>query len=126
MYQRMGDQRPDARIRVSLTPITGQVKMPFSNDYITLVRVGHIVTACAYITLNGDFEQTGNMSVNETLPDGFRPSGDSRALMRGTDNSGAVSFFFTVTQTAKWCLTAPDIPDDLWVYPAAGSPRSFR
>lgn len=98
----MGDQRPDARIRVSLTPITGQVKMPFSNDYITLVRVGHIVTACAYITLQGDFEQTGNMSVNETLPDGFRPSGDSKALMRGTDNSGAVSFYLYGDAIGNW------------------------
>lgn len=104
MYQRMGDQRPDARIRVSLTPITDQVKMPFSNDYITLVRVGHIVTACAYITLKGDFEQTGNMSVNETLPDGFRPSGDSRALMRGTDNSGAVSFYLYGDANGKMVL----------------------
>lgn len=96
--------KPMSDVWDSLTPITGQVKMPFSNDYITLVRVGHIVTACAYITLKGDFEQTGNMSVNETLPDGFRPSGDSKALMRGTDNSGAVSFYLYGDANGKMVL----------------------
>ena len=67
--------------------------MPYSDRYITLVRVGRIVTACAYITLTSNFNQTGNTSVNETIPKGFRPSGDSRAIMRGTDNSGATSFY---------------------------------
>ena len=62
--------------------------MPYSDRYITLVRVGRIVTACAYITLTSNFNQVGNVSVNETIPEGFRPSGDSRAVMRGTDNSG--------------------------------------
>ena len=65
--------------------------MPYSDRYITLVRVGRIVTACAYITLTSNFNQVGNVSVNETIPEGFRPSGDSRAVMRGTDNSGAES-----------------------------------
>ena len=58
--------------------------MPYSDRYITLVRVGRIVTACAYITLTSNFNQTSNVSVNETIPKGFRPSGDSRAVMRGT------------------------------------------
>ncbi|MDL5568437.1 hypothetical protein QS353_04990, partial [Bifidobacterium longum] len=39
----------------SLTPVTGQVKMPYSDRHITLVRVGRIVTACAYITLTSNF-----------------------------------------------------------------------
>ena len=67
--------------------------MPYSDRHITLVRVGRIVTACAYITLTSDFTQVSNVSVNETIPEGFRPSGDSRAVMRGTDNSGATSFY---------------------------------
>lgn len=58
--------------------------MPYSDRYITLVRVGRIVTACAYITLTSNFNQVGNVSVTETIPEGFRPSGDSRAVMRGT------------------------------------------
>ena len=49
--------------------------MPYSDRYITLVRVGRIVTACAYITLTSNFNQVGNVSVNETIPEGFRPSG---------------------------------------------------
>ena len=63
--------------------------MPYSDRHITLVRVGRIVTACAYITLTSNFNQVGNVSVNETIPEGFRPSGDSRAIMRGTDNTTA-------------------------------------
>ena len=70
--------------------------MPYSDRYITLVRVGRIVTACAYITLTSNFNQVSNVSVNETIPEGFRPSGDSRAVMRGTDNSGAGSFYLLV------------------------------
>lgn len=78
--------------------------MPYSDRYITLVRVGHIVTASAYITLTGNFVQTGNTSVNETIPDGFRPSGDSRALMRGTDNSGGVNFYLYGSPNGKMVL----------------------
>lgn len=77
--------------------------MPYSDRYITLVRVGRIVTACAYITLTSNFNQTSNVSVNETIPEGFRPSGDSRAVMRGTDNSGAISFYLYGTPGGKWC-----------------------
>ena len=61
--------------------------MPYSDRHITLVRVGRIVTACAYITLTSNFNQTGNTSVNETIPKGFRPSGDSRdgkIVLKGT------------------------------------------
>ena len=86
------------------TPVTGQVKMPYSDRYITLVRVGRIVTACAYITLTSNFNQVGNVSVNETIPEGFRPSGDSRAVMRGTDNSGATSFYLYGTPEGKMVL----------------------
>lgn len=89
---------------VSLTPVTGRVKMPYSDRYITLVRVGRIVTACAYITLTSNFNQVGNTSVNETIPEGFRPSGDSRAVMRGTDNSGATSFYLYGTADGKMVL----------------------
>ena len=89
---------------VSLTPVTGQVRMPYSDRYITLVRVGRIVTACAYITLTSNFNQVGNTSVNETIPKGFRPSGDSRAVMRGTDNSGATSFYLYGTADGKMVL----------------------
>lgn len=78
--------------------------MPYSDRYITLVRVGRIVTACAYITLTSNFNQTGNTSVNETIPKGFRPSGDSRAVMRGTDNSGAISFYLYGTADGKMVL----------------------
>ena len=78
--------------------------MPYSDRYITLVRVGRIVTACAYITLTSNFNQTGNTSVNETIPKGFRPSGDSRAVMRGTDNSGAASFYLYGTADGKMVL----------------------
>ena len=78
--------------------------MPYSDRYITLVRVGRIVTACAYITLTSNFTQTGNTSVNETIPKGFRPSGDSRAVMRGTDNSGATSFYLYGTPEGKMVL----------------------
>ena len=101
--------------------------MPYSDRHITLVRVGRIVTACAYITLTSDFTQVSNVSVNETIPEGFRPSGDSRAVMRGTDNSGATSFYLYGTPGGgkKWCCTAPDIPADSSVYPAVGLPRSF-
>ena len=42
--------------------------MPYSDRYITLVRVGRIVTACAYITLTSNFTQVSNVSVNETIP----------------------------------------------------------
>ena len=78
--------------------------MPYSDRYITLVRVGRIVTACAYITLTSNFTQVGNVSVNETIPKGFRPSGDSRAVMRGTDNSGAISFYLYGTPEGKMVL----------------------
>lgn len=88
----------------SLTPVTGQVKMPYSDRHITLVRVGRIVTAYAYITLTSNFNQTSNVSVNETIPKGFRPSGDSRAVMRGTDNSGATSFYLYGTPEGKMVL----------------------
>ena len=46
--------------------------MPYSDRYITLVRVGRIVTACAYITLTSNFTQVSNVSVNETIPKGFQ------------------------------------------------------
>ena len=78
--------------------------MPYSDRHITLVRVGRIVTACAYITLTSNFNQVGNVSVNETIPEGFRPSGDSRAVMRGTDNSGATSFYLYGTADGKMVL----------------------
>lgn len=78
--------------------------MPYSDRHITLVRVGRIVTACAYITLTSNFTQTGNVSVNETIPEGFRPSGDSRAVMRGADNSGATSFYLYGTPGGKMVL----------------------
>ena len=41
--------------------------MPYSDRHITLVRVGRIVTACAYITLTSNFTQVGNVSVTETI-----------------------------------------------------------
>lgn len=78
--------------------------MPYSDRHITLVRVGRIVTACAYITLTSNFTQVSNVSVNETIPKGFRPSGDSRAVMRGTDNSGATSFYLYGTADGKMVL----------------------
>ena len=77
--------------------------MPYSDRYITLVRVGRIVTACAYITLTSNFTQVSNTSVNETIPKGFRPSGDSRAVMRGTDNSVQSVSTFTARRRGKWC-----------------------
>ena len=67
--------------------------MPYSDRHITLVRVGRIVTAYAYITLTSNFNKVGNTPVNETIPEGFRPSGDSRAIIRGTDNGGDASFY---------------------------------
>ena len=60
--------KPMSDVWDSLTPVTGQVKMPYSDRYITLVRVGRIVTACAYITLTSNFTQVSNVSVNETIP----------------------------------------------------------
>lgn len=96
--------RPMSDVWDSLTPVTGRVKMPYSDRYITLVRVGRIVTACAYITLTSNFNQVGNVSVSETIPEGFRPSGDSRAVMRGTDNSGAISFYLYGTPEGKMVL----------------------
>ncbi len=96
--------QPMSSVWDSLTPVTGQVRMPYSDRYITLVRVGRIVTACAYITLTSNFNQTSNVSVNETIPKGFRPSGDSRAVMRGTDNSGAISFYLYGTADGKMVL----------------------
>lgn len=96
--------KPMSDVWDSLTPVTGRVKMPYSDRYITLVRVGRIVTACAYITLTSNFNQTSNTSVNETIPKGFRPSGDSRAVMRGTDNSGATSFYLYGTADGKMVL----------------------
>lgn len=96
--------QPMSSVWDSLTPVTGQVRMPYSDRYITLVRVGRIVTACAYITLTSDFTQVSNVSVNETIPEGFRPSGDSRAVMRGTDNSGAISFYLYGTPKGKMVL----------------------
>ena len=96
--------KPMSDVWDSLTPVTGQVRMPYSDRYITLVRVGRIVTACAYITLTSNFNQVGNTSVNETIPKGFRPSGDSRAVMRGTDNSGATSFYLYGTADGKMVL----------------------
>lgn len=96
--------QPMSSVWDSLTPVTGRVKMPYSDRYITLVRVGRIVTACAYITLTSNFNQVGNVSVSETIPEGFRPSGDSRAVMRGTDNSGATSFYLYGTADGKMVL----------------------
>ena len=96
--------KPMSDVWDSLTPVTGQVKMPYSDRHITLVRVGRIVTACAYITLTSNFTQVSNVSVNETIPKGFRPSGDSRAVMRGTDNSGATSFYLYGTPEGKMVL----------------------
>ena len=96
--------KPMSDVWDSLTPVTGQVRMPYSDRYITLVRVGRIVTACAYISLTSNFNQTGNTSVNETIPKGFRPSGDSRAVMRGADNSGATSFYLYGTPEGKMVL----------------------
>lgn len=96
--------QPMSSVWDSLTPVTGRVKMPYSDRHITLVRVGRIVTACAYITLTSNFNQVGNVSVNETIPEGFRPSGDSRAIMRGTDNSGATSFYLHGTANGKMVL----------------------
>ena len=78
--------------------------MPYSDRYITLVRVGRIVTACAYITLTSHFTQGGNVSVNVTITGGVRRSGDSRAIMRGTDNSGAISFYLYGTAAGKMVL----------------------
>lgn len=96
--------KPMSDVWDSLTPVTGQVRMPYSDRYITLVRVGRIVTACAYITLTSNFNQVGNTSVSETIPEGFRPSGDSRAIMRGTDNGGATSFYLYGTPEGKMVL----------------------
>lgn len=59
--------------------------MPYSDRYITLVRVGRIVTACAYITLTSNFNQASNVKFNqsgennytqarETIPGGYRPA----------------------------------------------------
>ena len=78
--------------------------MPYSDRYITLVRVGRIVTACAYITLTSNWAQVSNVSVNETIPDvGFQtvrrfPRGHAR------DNSGATSFYLYGTPEGKMVL----------------------
>ena len=85
--------------------------MPYSDRHITLVRVGRIVTAYAYITLTSNFTQASNVSVNETIPEGFRPSGDSRAVMRGTDNSGAISFYLYGTPEGKMVLNGTGYTD---------------
>ncbi len=78
--------------------------MPYSDRSITLVRVGRIVTACAYIPLPSNFNQTSNVSFTETIPEVFRTSCYSRAVMRGTDNSGAPSFYLYGTADGKMVL----------------------
>ena len=86
--------------------------MPYSDRYITLVRVGRIVTACAYITLTSNFNQVGNTSVSETIPEGFRPSGDSRAVMRGTDDGGATRYlpFLRARRRGRMVLNGAGYP----------------
>ena len=100
--------------------------MPYSDRYITLVRVGRSVTASAYITLTSNFNQVGNVSVNERIPEGFRPSGDSRAVMRGNEKSGAISFYLYGTADGKMVLNGTGFNDEdgiiahLWDVTATG------
>ena len=82
--------------------------MPYSDRHITLVRVGRIVTACAYITLTSNFNQVSNVSVNETIPKGFRPSGDSRAVMRGTDKKVSTPYD-TEALACVGCLSCANV-----------------
>lgn len=94
MYRRMGDQRPDARIRFSLTQFeTGQLKMPYSDRTITLTKVGCVVVANAYITLASSFKSVGNVAVNEKIPEGFRPADGTNAVLHGFDNGGDAIFY---------------------------------
>ena len=77
----------------SLTHIAvGRVKMPYSDRYIQLRRMGRLVVAAAYITLTGNFSTAGNTSVIETIPAGFRPMPAVGGLLHGSDNGGDNSF----------------------------------
>lgn len=83
-----------ATVGDSLTQInTAQLKMPYSDRTIALTRVGRMVVASAYITLNSSFSNVSNQSVTETIPAGFRPMPNIGGLLHGSDNTGAISFY---------------------------------
>ena len=79
--------KPMSDVWDSLTPVTGRVKMPYSDRYITLVRVGRIVTACAYITLTSAFHSGQQRVRQRDNPGGFQtvrrfPRGHARHRQR--------------------------------------------
>ena len=49
------------------------------------------------------FHSVSNTSVNETIPKGFRPSGDSRAVMRAPTTAVQSVSTFTARRRGKWC-----------------------
>lgn len=89
----------------SLTHIAvGRVKMPYSNRYIQLRRMGRLVVAAAYITLTGNFSTAGNTSVIETIPAGFRPMPAVGGLLHGSDNGGDNSFYLWANSDGSMLL----------------------
>lgn len=89
----------------SLTHIAvGRVKMPYSDRYIQLRRMGRLVVAAAYITLTGNFSTAGNMSVIETIPAGFRPMPAVGGLLHGSDNGGDNSFYLCANSDGSMLL----------------------
>ena len=89
----------------SLTHIAvGRVKMPYSDRYIQLRRMGRLVVAAAYITLTGNFSTAGNTSVIETIPAGFRPMPAVGGLLHGSDNGGDNSFYLWANSDGSMLL----------------------
>ena len=89
----------------SLTHIAvGRVKMPYSDRYIQLRRMGRLVVAAAYITLTGNFSTAGNTSVIETIPAGFRPMPAVGGLLHGSDNGGDNSCYLWANSDGSMLL----------------------
>lgn len=89
----------------SLTHIAvDRVKMPYSDRYIQLRRMGRLVVAAAYITLTGNFSTAGNMSVTETIPAGFRPMPAVGGLLHGSDHGGDNSFYLWANSDGSMLL----------------------
>lgn len=89
----------------SLTHIAvDRVKMPYSDRYIQLRRMGRLVVAAAYITLAGNFSTAGNMSVTETIPAGFRPMPAVGGLLHGSDHGGDNSFYLWANSDGSMLL----------------------
>lgn len=64
------------------------MSVPYSSSKLTLRRDGMIVTVSGSVAVTSNFSGVTNQSVNETVPDEYRPEGSAAILLAG--NNGQV------------------------------------